>query len=624
MWGQPPSAVPHAAARLTQESSHVETAASAVRRSEARRSVETLSTTTAQPEAQTKLIRALGRRDLVLLFVVAVFNLNVVPSIAANGGVTIWLWLISLLLFFWPQGIAVIELAHRYPGEGGVYLWAKEVFGDFHGFLSGWCYWTNNMMYVPTVMLYFVGVSVFVLGPSHAGLADNKNFALAASVVLLALLVILNIMGLGVGKWVNNIGGIGTFVAAFLLMGLGVVVCMKFGTTVHWADFQIPANPRSVLNPFGVICFGLVGLELASVMGDEIENPEKNMPGAVAWGGILSGLLYIGATLTLLVAVSKDSISVLEGIVQAVSHMAGRLNVGWIVPPFALLLSLSIAGIGSAWLGGSARIPFVAGLDSYMPAWLGRIHPKYATPYAALIVHATVSLILVIINFRSTGGVQETFQQLLSLAVVLQLIPFLYMFGALLKIALGGKFVRGHYGRTTLVLAGGFGLLTTILGIALAFFPAQQIKSLARYEIWMWSGTLFFIGLAAFFFYVYGSRKAARKMAASSPAAKRKEFGRWFMPTTAKPTVKTYQNYINGQWLASSSGETFPAFDPSTEEIIAHVASATAADVDKAVRAARDAFDSGPWPQTTAQDRGRILFKIADKIRQNTAMLAEL
>ena len=123
--------------------------------------------TSAQPDAQPHLIRALGRRDLVLLFVVAVFNLNVVPSIAANGGVTIWLWIISLLLFFWPQGIAVIELAHRYPGEGGVYLWAKEVFGDFHGFLSGWCYWTNNMLYVPTVMLYFVGVSVYVLGPGH-------------------------------------------------------------------------------------------------------------------------------------------------------------------------------------------------------------------------------------------------------------------------------------------------------------------------------------------------------------------------------------------------------------------------------------------------------------------------
>jgi amino acid transporter len=251
------------------------------------------------------LKRVLGRWDLVLLFVVAVFNLNVVPSIAANGGVTVWLWIIALILFFWPQGIAVIELAHRYPGEGGVYLWAKEVFGDFHGFLSGWCYWTNNMLYVPTVMLYFVGVSVYVLGPSHQALADNKIFALATSTVLLAVLTWLNIVGLGVGKWINNLGAIGTGIAAAVLIGLGVVLWQRFGTTLTSADFRIPADPRFVLNSFGVICFGLVGLELASVMGDEIRDPARTLPGAVAWGGILSGALYVGVTLTLLIAVGK-------------------------------------------------------------------------------------------------------------------------------------------------------------------------------------------------------------------------------------------------------------------------------------------------------------------------------
>jgi glutamate:GABA antiporter len=465
------------------------------------------------------LRRVLGRSDLVLLFVVAVFNLNVLPSIAANGGVTIWLWLTSLALFFWPQGIAVIELAHRFPGEGGVYLWAKEVFGDFHGFLSGWCYWTNNMMYVPTVMLYFVGVSVFVLGPGHEHLADSRVFALSASLILLVVLVVMNILGLGVGKWINNLGGIGTGVAAALLIGLGLVVFLKFGTTITSADFHFPANPHFVFNAFGVICFGLVGLELASVMGDEIQDPKRTLPGAVAWGGILSGALYIGATLTLLVAVSRNEISVLQGIVQAVSHMAARVNVGWIVVPFAFLLSISIAGIGSAWLGGSARIPFVAGLDSYMPSWMGKIHPKYRTPYAALIVHAVVSLVLVVINFTFTGaGVQETFQKLLSLAVVLQLIPFLYIFGALLKIAMDESFQKGHYSRLTLLLSGASGLLTTGLGIALAFFPAQQITSIFSYEVWMFSGTLAFIGLAAFFFFVYGRRKAARRLAAAPVA----------------------------------------------------------------------------------------------------------
>jgi amino acid transporter len=464
---------------------------------------------TTQQTETAHLKRALGRWDLVALFVVAVFNLNVVPSIAANGGVTVWLWIISLLMFFWPQGIAVIELAHRYPGEGGVYLWAKEVFGEFHGFLSGWCYWTNNMMYVPTVMLYFVGVSVFVF-PSHQGLADNKAFAVTASIALLAILVVLNIVGLGVGKWINNVGSIGTGIAAAVLVGLGIIVALRFGTSVSAADFRIPANPRFLLNSFGVICFGLVGLELASVMGDEIKDPERTLPGAVVWGGVLSGFLYIATTLTLLIAVSKNNINVLQGIVQAVSHMAAKVGVVWIVAPFALMLSISIAGIGSAWLAGSARIPFVAGLDSYLPNWLGKVHPRYGTPYAALIVHFVVSTILVLISFLGSG-VQETFQRLLSLAVVLQLLPFLYIFAALLKIAANPMAGKGHYNKSVLWLAGSSGLLMTILGMIFAFSPAQQITSVLSYESWMFGGTAFFIGLAVFFFFVYGRRKNAAR-----------------------------------------------------------------------------------------------------------------
>jgi betaine-aldehyde dehydrogenase len=94
--------------------------------------------------------------------------------------------------------------------------------------------------------------------------------------------------------------------------------------------------------------------------------------------------------------------------------------------------------------------------------------------------------------------------------------------------------------------------------------------------------------------------------------------------STVKPSIRTCQNYVNGEWVGSASGETFPVYDPSTEEVIAQVASANSADVDRAVQAARTAFDSGPWPAITAQDRGRILFKLAEKIRQNAASLAEI
>jgi len=92
-------------------------------------------------------------------------------------------------------------------------------------------------------------VFVFVLGAGHETLADNKSFTLTASLVLLFLLVVLNILGLGVGKWLT-ISRARTFVAASVLIGLGIVIWLRFGTSVTAADFQIPANPRFVLNSF--------------------------------------------------------------------------------------------------------------------------------------------------------------------------------------------------------------------------------------------------------------------------------------------------------------------------------------------------------------------------------------
>jgi amino acid transporter len=135
-----------------------------------------------------------------------------------------------------------------------------------------------------------------------------------------------------------------------------------------------------------------------------------------------------------------------------------------------------------------------------------------------LIVQGIVSAVLVILNLAG-AGVQETFQKLLSLAVVLNLVPFVYMFGALVKFAITEPVPRGHYGRATLFMAGTSGFLTTILGIALVFFPTQQITSLFWYEVWMAGGTLFFVGLAAFFFFVYGRHKTQQRILVASAAS---------------------------------------------------------------------------------------------------------
>lgn len=455
------------------------------------------STETATPH----LRRVLGVWDLALLFIVAVTNLNVIPAIAANGAVTIWLWVLALSLFFWPQGVAVIELSHRYPGEGGVYLWSKSLFGDLHGFISGWCYWTNNVFYVPTVVLYLVGISVYIFGAHARTLADNKGFALFISVAALWLIVLLNVRGLGVGKWINNLGGIGTFVTAVVLIGLGAVAVRHHGSLIGLSDFGLRGADWHIIASFGYITFGLVGLELGSVMGDEIREPLRTVPRAVLWGGIISGVLYVGTTLAVLVDLPQKDIGVVQGILQAVSKMAGESGASWLVAPLALLLSISIAGIASAWLAGSARIPFVAGLDKYLPAVLGKVHPRYATPYVALLLHGTLSTLFLATNFIG-ASVQEAFITMLDLAVVLQLVPFLYMYAGLIRLARRDD-GAGAYGSGKLLIAGTCGLVTTALGMGVAFVPTRQISSVWLFEAKMFAGCAFFLGLAAVLFRVY-------------------------------------------------------------------------------------------------------------------------
>ena len=466
-----------------------------------------ISPTTAIPEAP-RLKRVLGRRDLVLLFVVAVVNLNVVPSIAANGPVTIWLWLLALLFFFWPQGIAVVELSRRWPEEGGVYLWAKKSFGDFHGFLSGWCYWTNNVFYIPTVLLYLVGVAVYGLGERGRTLANQPSFTFMAALIALVALVALNIRGLGVGKWVNNVGGIGTLATAIILVVLGTVMFTAHGTSLTPADFRPAGADWRIVSAFGTICFGLVGLELGSVMGDEIRDPRRTVPGAVMIGGIISGLLYIGATLTLLIAVPQSQIGILQGVLQAVSAMAGQAGASWLIRPMVVLLTISIAGIASAWLSGSARIPFVAGLDSYLPAALGRLHPRYATPYVALAVHGLFSALFMIMSFAG-ATVKQAFDLMLALAVVLQLVPFLYVYAVLIRLGFAPQTGGGHYGKIVLRAAGISGLVTTALGMIVAFVPPRE-ANFWPFELKMFAGVIFFIGLGAFFFFIYDRRQGPR------------------------------------------------------------------------------------------------------------------
>ncbi|HEY7820215.1 MAG TPA: APC family permease, partial [Vicinamibacteria bacterium] len=403
-----------------------------------------------------ELPRSLGFRDLILLNVVAVLNLNLVPVTAAGGFPAITLWIAALLLFFLPQGIAVAEFTTRYPEEGGIYLWTRKLFGEVHGFVSGWCYWTNNIFYIPTLLLYLVGIAVYVGGPAAVPLADHRGFVFGLAMVLLWSFTLLNVRGLGVGKWVNNLGALGAVGATLVLLAIAAAAFARSGgqglRSLPGPSGLLPTlSEWRTVSAFSVICFGLVGLELASVMGDEVKDPRRNIPRAALVGGLVCGILYLAATVSLLVALPAGELSVVQGVLQAFERLGSLAGVSLLIAPLAFILTLSISGATSAWLSGSARIPFVAGLDRYLPQALGRIHPKWRTPYVALVTHAVLSSLFIGMSFIR-AGVRDAYLTLLQLAVVLQIVPFLSLYLGLMKVA--GK-PGGHYRNPFLLRAAG-------------------------------------------------------------------------------------------------------------------------------------------------------------------------
>jgi len=454
------------------------------------------------------LVRALGVADLTWLYVVAVVNLNIIPVVAADGLRAIWLWMAAILCFFLPQGIAVLELAERMPGEGGLYLWTKETYGDFHGFLCGWCYWLTNMFFVPSLLFYVTGVTAYMGGGTGSELSTSRLFFFFLTNALLWGTVLANVCGLGVGKWVNNIGGIGALTITVTLLALAGLTLLKSGHPADWSGLSFRALANFPLPTLGVVCLAMVGLEVGPVMGDEVRDPRRTFPRSILVGGTLCALAYVGATLSLALAMPKNEMAVVQGMMQAIDKMSGSLGLAVIVLPAAILMVASIVGSTSAWVNGSARILFVSGLDRYLPQGLGKVHSRFGSPYVALLIFGVLSSGVIAMSFAG-ATVRDAYVTVLDLAVALQMISYLYLFASLVRRAFSRSEAPVYFRRSVLRVASVVGFTMSLAGFTTAFIPAGQLSSVWAFELKMILTLVLLLGVAVGLFVYERRRKVA-------------------------------------------------------------------------------------------------------------------
>src|SRR5208282_5903027 len=142
-----------------------------------------------------QLRRVMGFWDVLLFCIATVLGPRWIAAAARNGQSSISLWVLAALLFFVPTAFIVVELSTRFPQEGGLYVWTKEAFGDFHGFVAGWTYWIYTVFYFPGLLLASVAMTAYVGGAGTARLAESRTFLLTGSLLMLVVAVFLNIIG---------------------------------------------------------------------------------------------------------------------------------------------------------------------------------------------------------------------------------------------------------------------------------------------------------------------------------------------------------------------------------------------------------------------------------------------
>ena len=425
------------------------------------------------------LRKELGLRDLVLFNVAALTSTRWISVAAHVGPGAIVLWLLAAGLFLVPCAFVVADLSERFPEEGGLYVWTREAFGEWHAFACGWFYYLNNLFWIPGVLISFIGTIAYGFSARLGGLAENPYFVLPCALMLLVLIVAVNYVGLRVAKWVDNFGGLGANLIVGILVLSAAAAFFLSGSATHFD--VLPKWDRDKLNFWSQLAMGMTGLELSPILSGEIRNARRNIHRATWISAALVVLFYVGSTGSVLVFLKPDQVSPVIGLAQASRQASAVLGWNWVPLAIAVCIVMSAGGQLGTYVGACARLPFVLGMGSMLPPAFAKLHPKYGTPFLSILfLGAGAAVLLVVSQLGETF--RGAYQFTVDLTVISLFVPFLYIFGAAWKFGLRISAICG--------------LLVSIVAIVFSFLPTPEIRSVFWFEAKLLGGCVLVFVLA--------------------------------------------------------------------------------------------------------------------------------
>lgn len=404
-----------------------------------------------QPD-RTQLNRGMGLRDVTLFGIACIVGTRWLATAAHAGPGSVTLFLLAGLFFVGPTAQAVGALAARKPGAGGFYVWARDDFGDWHGFLAFWVYWIGIASWAPSAAIAYVSIAVYAIDPA---LVENRSLIIAGGVVAIWTGVGVNLLGVRIGRWNQNLASISTWLMASLLVVVATIVYLRQGSATPLN--LMPPVAFDTLNLWSQIAFAVTGIELLGMMSEEIRDPGKTI-GRAGWiAGMGSVLIYSVATGAVLVLQKPEDTNVLFGLIQAAQAGAKSLGFLWLPIVFALLSVMSMLGQFGGLISATARLSFAAGRDGLLPSAFARVHPKWRTPHISMFALAGTSTFLLLV-MQLGDTMRAAYQELVSMMVLGSFLPFIYIFGSAWKAGLRWAPVSGM---CVVLIALGFSVLPT-------------------------------------------------------------------------------------------------------------------------------------------------------------------
>lgn len=439
---------------------------------------------------KSQLHRGMGLTDVALFFVIACTNLQWIAASAAAGPTSLFAWAAGCLAMFVPLCTVVVFLTTRYPREGGMYVWSTRAFGPFAGYVTAWTYWCSTLTFLPALLYFTAGNALYVAGGSGTR-GGSPAYFIAFALVCVVIATILNVLGVETGKRLVNIAAVCRTLMIGILIVLGVIVWTHYG-------FATPLNAASLRPTFdlkeliflSIIAFAYVGPESVPFMAEEVRDPRRSIPRGLAIAAPSIVAIYVLGTLGLFAVIKPANADSLYGVMQGVVVAAGHFGGTPLIAVCAVIVVVSCLGSITAWMAANARLPFVAGIDNYLPPAFGWLHPRYSSPVVSLVVQSFMVAVLIVLGQGGTT-VKGAYDVLVGSTILGTMVPFIVMFASGIKLS---------EGKPAIAIAGVVGLLTVIAAMLLAAIPSPDDpnKALAVLKIVGLNVVMIGVGVAFF------------------------------------------------------------------------------------------------------------------------------